>query len=235
MGGIFSPDAARNPFFFNATAIYAAYCSSDAWLGDRSGLTYGYYFQGARILAALLKALPMGDASLLVLGGCSAGGRGAFYHLDRVCQGLDIGCVGLLDAAWWVPSSGHEVTARQGLELWAPEALSPCMAALGNASHLCLFGTVWADYVQTPYLIHEELYDHFLLAKRSVTGPVLLWPPSAFAKAEALRSELSRQLGGRRAFAAACYGHCLAEDEGFWSVKAICFEESRGVFGWFEP
>lgn len=79
---------------------------------------------------------------------------------------------------------------------------------------------MWADYVVTPYLIHEELYDHFLLSKRSVQGPVLLWPGRAFAAAEALRSALAQQLAPRKAFAAACYGHCLAEDEGFWSVKA---------------
>ena len=43
----------------------------------------GWYLQGSKILSAVLHSLEMmlRGAKLVVIGGCSAGGRGAFYNL----------------------------------------------------------------------------------------------------------------------------------------------------------
>lgn len=43
-------------------------------------------------------------------------------------------------------------------------------ASAGNESHLCLFGPTWAPHVRTPYLVHEEQFDHFLLGNRPPRG-----------------------------------------------------------------
>ena len=44
----------------------------------------------------------------------------------------------------------------------------------GNDSYSCLFGEVWAPYVRTPYLVHEEQFDYFQLAKRNETVKTVL-------------------------------------------------------------
>ena len=82
-----------------------------------------------------------------------------------------------------LPRSHHgildmETRSLGSLVSWAPVSL------VGNASHLCLFGPIWAPHVRTPYLVHEEQFDHFLLGKRwggVVTTPGkihILNPPS---------------------------------------------------------
>ena len=73
--------------------VFAAYCSSDAWVGntdDASAETFGFVFRGQRILRAILGAL-VGIHQLgqrpghrLLLAGCSAGARGAMFNLDYI-------------------------------------------------------------------------------------------------------------------------------------------------------
>lgn len=117
------------------------YCSSDAWLGDgsvqmpisgalaNSSFNAPLRFGGRAILEGTLRQLTlshgMADARRVIIGGCSAGGRGAFYNLDHACELVrmiargsqlaeaeDAGprCEGLIDAGWW-----HDVepTAEQ--------------------------------------------------------------------------------------------------------------------------
>lgn len=189
---------------------------------------HGYYFQGAQILTAVLHELRplLRQARLVVLGGCSAGGRGAFYNLDRLCAMLpetSTHCRGLLDAAWWLPDAGPlEEGARRGVTLWQAE-LTPC--ELGNESHLCLFGPTWAPHVRTPYLVHEEQFDHFLLGNRGVHRPVFSWSHDAWRRAETLRQAMreswedTRLPGTSLAFSGACTDHCFAESAAYWNVK----------------
>eukprot|EP00438_Fugacium_kawagutii_P034311 Skav200274 [mRNA] locus=scaffold93:96944:110604:- [translate_table: standard] len=175
--------------------------SSDSWLGRRVERVHGYYFQGAHILRAVLRAvLPRLRSAprLAVLGGCSAGGRGAFYNLDSWCSMLPStsSCRGLLDAAWWVPDAGPlENGAANGIELWKAD-LWPCTgsdndsetpSSLDESGHLCMFGATWAQHVKTPYLVHEEQFDHFMLSRRAVHRPVVSWSSNAWRSAEALR------------------------------------------------
>eukprot|EP00435_Cladocopium_sp_Y103_P011005 s3901_g2.t2 len=228
LDGIFSDSEQQNPFFASSTRVFVPYCSSDSWLGRRTEKVHGYYFQGAQILTAVLQELRplLRQARLVVLGGCSAGGRGAFYNLDRLCAMLpetSTLCRGLLDAAWWLPDAGPlEDGAQRGVELWQAE-LTPCE---GNASsHLCLFGPTWAPHVRTPYLVHEEQFDHFLLGNRGVHRPVFSWSDHAWQTAERLRQAMRKswedtQLPGTSlAFSGACTDHCFAESAAYWNVK----------------
>ncbi|CAK9108216.1 Palmitoleoyl-protein carboxylesterase notum2 [Durusdinium trenchii] len=240
LDGIFS-DSTSN-VFARATRIYVPYCSSDSWLGRNLQPVYGYYFQGAAILSRIVEALEpqLLSARLAVFGGCSAGGRGAFYNLDRLCGLLpnrSTRCRGLLDAAWWVPDGpaadglGRLVEgARAGVQSWGAE-LGECGRQQGNNSYMCMFGPVWAPYVSTPYLMHEEQFDDFQLWKRGVARPVFTWLPHAWQIAVALSHQLRASLAviadseGRSArvgpvvFSGTCTEHCLAESAGYWRVK----------------
>lgn len=138
---------------------WVGYCSSDAWLGDGSAqlplrgtlanASEGepLHFGGRAILEATLGTLAaahgMGGAARVLLGGCSAGGRGALYNLDHACElvaRLADGprrdaprCEGLIDAGWWhdaepiasqrqrgVPSLAE--VAEASFALYAPSA-----------------------------------------------------------------------------------------------------------------
>eukprot|EP00439_Symbiodinium_sp_Y106_P046822 s2036_g5.t10 len=222
LDGIFSDAEDTNPFFATATRVFVPYCSSDSWVGNREAPAAGYFFQGERIISAVLEELRNRSVfegiDLLVFGGCSAGGRGALYNLDRVCSWLPaaLRCRGFLDAAWW-----------EGLQLWGPsESLAPCLASAGeHAAHLCLFGPHFAPYVRTPFLVHEEQFDYFMLSKRGVQRPVFLWSPEAWQLARDLQEQVKSTLpilSGRRdaaAYSTSCTQHCFAESELFWRVR----------------
>ena len=61
------------------------------------------HIQGAQILTAVLRALRplLRQARLLVLGGCSAGGRGAFYNLEPWPRAVGGGVGGALRVGGW--------------------------------------------------------------------------------------------------------------------------------------
>ena len=112
--GLFSqlPPGASNPWS-QPNKVYLKYCSSDSWLGDApaSPETFGYAFRGARVVAAVVNSLReihgLGatPGQQLLLGGCSAGGRGAMGALDDVAGMLAADGVtvrGFIDAAAWV-------------------------------------------------------------------------------------------------------------------------------------
>ncbi|CAE7307754.1 notum2 [Symbiodinium sp. CCMP2456] len=242
LDGIFSDAEDANPFFATATRVFVPYCSSDSWVGNREAPAAGYFFQGERIISAVLEELRNRSVfegiDLLVFGGCSAGGRGALYNLDRVCSGLPatLRCRGFLDAAWWVRDEGAmEQGAKEGLQLWGPsESLAPCLATAGeHAAHLCLFGPHFAPYVRTPFLVHEEQFDYFMLSKRGVQRPVFLWSPEAWQLAWELQRQVKSTLpiiSGRRdaaAYSATCTQHCFAESSLFWRVRVPA---PRGLF-----
>eukprot|EP00434_Breviolum_minutum_P009143 symbB.v1.2.008055.t1/scaffold502.1/size262339/9 len=230
LDGIFSDSESLNPFFARSTRVFVHYCSSDSWIGRRSGEMHGYLFQGSKILSAVLHSLEMmlSGAKLVVIGGCSAGGRGAFYNLDRLCDMLPNSstmCRGVLDAAWWVPDAGPlELQSAQGMKLWNAD-MGSCAQQQGNASHLCLFGPIWAPHVRTPYLVHEEQFDHFLLGKRDVHRPLVTWSSSAWNKAAQLREEMQQSFlrttlpGASVTFSGACADHCFAQSTAYWTVK----------------
>jgi hypothetical protein len=107
--------------------VSVGYCSSDAWLGDLSGRSsprVGFPFRGRAILDAAVEQLSerhaLRRAERVILGGCSAGARGALYNLDRFCDRLRSSvaiaartpprCEGLVDAGWW---GANEPTASQ--------------------------------------------------------------------------------------------------------------------------
>ncbi|KAG8468313.1 hypothetical protein KFE25_013396 [Diacronema lutheri] len=155
-------------------AVVVGYCSSDAWLGDDSygpdgtrsdnastaappALPYAptgqpLRFGGRVILEATLRRLAdvhgMGEARRVIIGGCSAGGRGALYNLDHACElarahvrearerdtrrhgapapGVatadELRCGGLIDAGWWVDAAPLRTQRERGVPSFAEVA-----------------------------------------------------------------------------------------------------------------
>ena len=71
--------------FLCAREVFLRYCTSDGYLGNRTG-PLGWHFRGRSVLAATVEemvALGMGSVpgTTLLYGGCSAGSRGASDNL----------------------------------------------------------------------------------------------------------------------------------------------------------
>ena len=91
-GGIMSGNCTINPDFCNFNRVVMKYCDGDSFASERSDAVAvngkPLYFRGQRILKAVLSTLHakynLGEATEVLLTGCSAGGLAAFLHADAV-------------------------------------------------------------------------------------------------------------------------------------------------------
>lgn len=91
IGGILSPLASENPYWYNANHVFVPYCSSDSWSGSRSKPESrdGFRFMGSLIVRQVMADLiPLGlghpQGADLLMAGSSAGGLGVMLNLDKV-------------------------------------------------------------------------------------------------------------------------------------------------------
>jgi O-palmitoleoyl-L-serine hydrolase len=194
LGGVFDSNALENPFA-TANKIFVPYCSSDSWIGDVSAAqteaVYGFAwsFRGRRILAAALNLLSsqlglgaaaMGASSAtphrLLLGGCSAGARGAMFNLDAVAGHApgSVSVQGLLDSPLWINTQpinqnipSLESQCADALSLFdAGDVLNAgCVNGLasGASPSLCLMGQYLMPYINTSYFLNAGQFDAFQL------------------------------------------------------------------------
>lgn len=187
LGGVFDTNPAKSPFAY-ANKVYAAYCSSDAWVGntdDKSDATFGFYFRGQRILRAIIGALvqihQLGQRAghRLLLAGCSAGGRGALFNLDYVAgilaefdAAFPVQVQGLFDSPLWMdlkPLYPNVVPLLNQTQM--AFSFMNATGRLGEACgeyyfsdpYRCLFGQFRLPFVETPYLLNMAQFDKFQL------------------------------------------------------------------------
>jgi O-palmitoleoyl-L-serine hydrolase len=132
--GIFDSRASKvGSLLAAATRVYVPYCSSDAWMGDKSYAHparapkvhrkfAAFEFRGHRIVDAVIadlqaRGLGQGHANgkkqTLIFGGGSAGARGAMVHLDRVAAHLGSSVkrvVGFLDSPYYLDAASLDHT-----------------------------------------------------------------------------------------------------------------------------
>lgn len=177
-----------------ASVVWASYCSQDAWVGNTSN------FQGANIVSALLDDLePKGlaSASLAVVAGGSAGGRGVVYNYERLRQRIRGRLILLVDSAVWLrsPCTDRHI---EGFE------------ALRNPIRDELLTSQLLPAIDTPLVVFEFLYDAVGIARDSGYASS---PSAEFA--ERWRRNMSDYLGGlpqlraepTLVYAPACYAH----------------------------
>ncbi|CAK0893265.1 unnamed protein product [Prorocentrum cordatum] len=159
-------------------------------MGD--AVAFGMQFRGARVLQAVLAdlvQLGLGSESgrpLVILGGQSAGGRGAMVSLEYVrdmlgpelAQRVDV--MGFLDSPLWVdvpPYSAHFVgfaAMCQGVFSYANVTRlgRRCEAAHpGSDRWKCIMGEYRMPHIRTPYLLVASQYDAFQLSENSISLP----------------------------------------------------------------
>ena len=183
MGGLFDALAAGG-----AATAYLPYCSSDNWIGenvwaDPLGKKYWLFRGKANVEAAVGDLLGRGmkRAKTVLVGGCSAGGRGSMYNLDSVCEQVrranpGVRCAGIHDSPWWLdvapaaekPSLRDAIEA--GLGIWraadagpAPEPLGTCMEAEAGDPAGCFFAKSLLPHLGADAFVHQSQYDAFQL------------------------------------------------------------------------
>ena len=133
---ILSSNHTRNPMFYNHTHVLVPYCSSDAWLADRSNQAFdnklefsfngsrdadNFVYRGRSIFRAVIEdllSMGLSDASEVVLAGSSAGGIGILNNIEYLnetlrgasSQGNETPDMFLIiDSAWFIPFENHHV------------------------------------------------------------------------------------------------------------------------------
>ena len=196
----------------------SADCSSDAWVGDvgASDATFGLQFRGQRIFAAAVRAVVaegLGKSAIaaaqqllppptLIIGGCSAGSRGAMMNLDSVAGILQdagvapggVTVVGMLDSPLWVDVEPFDPTVvslqAQTQAIFgvinATARLGDACAAqyTGDEAWRCLFGEYRLPTLQTRFLVSASQDDRFQLSWNLAGNATLGYTPAKWQPAQ---------------------------------------------------
>eukprot|EP00042_Codosiga_hollandica_P055950 m.794540 g.794540 ORF g.794540 m.794540 type:complete len:405 (-) comp59238_c0_seq16:80-1294(-) len=179
-GGIFSGSASMNPYFYTWNAIHLNYCDGASWTGDATepvvvnGKTL--YFRGKRGLDAVIQSLigsGMGQATDVVVAGCSAGGLATYFHSDYIASFFPTAIVKAM------PVSGFflNVTNLVGASVYGEQMANvfsfqnstggvhpACLAANPTNPAACIFAENTYPYVQTPIFPLNSMYDTWQLS-----------------------------------------------------------------------
>jgi acetyl esterase/lipase len=160
-------------------------------MGDRDDSSdTGYVFRGTAVFQAVLETVSemYGSPSSVILGGASAGARGAMVHLDYAADYFSpVPVVGILDSPLWVDLNPPSTSSKPGLayqtqkvydlvgakELGEELLGESCMAAHEGEQWKCMFGQYRMEHVSTRFLLVSAEFDSFQL------GEDLVAPTSA--------------------------------------------------------
>jgi O-palmitoleoyl-L-serine hydrolase len=185
--GIISVYHNQNPFFYDANHVFAHYCSSDFWSGNRvaSAETDDLQFRGVSIVQAIIEDLSnpsitqepnLDDATLVIFSGTSAGGIGVLNHLDWLAEQLpQANIYGIDDAGWFVDVEPYDpsiITPKTGVQLahsyWNGKVDASCATAYGSNDGLCYLGEYSYPYISTPLFVQIAQFDITQLSRLGI-------------------------------------------------------------------
>lgn len=185
---ILSSDRNVNSQFYNYTHVLVPYCSSDAWLGNKTNQRFddmmsfvfddsenadNFVYTGQLILRAVIEDLynlGLKDATDLILVGSSAGGIGLLNNIDWINGKVSVNNTRvIIDSAWFVSYTGYHVLqfneqVAQTLN-FAPACHDVSLGYPCCASPFCLFSRGYLDNINVPILAISSLYDIFTLER----------------------------------------------------------------------
>ena len=173
----FSLDAEANPLLHNYSKVFVRYCDGAYYSGGRrEPLSFNgssIFFSGSWITEAVITDLStrhgLGDATDVVLSGCSAGAIRIFAHVDQlasrvraVASGARV--VGFADSGFYMDLDIFTPLKRFVVEPAGQNAtalLAPsCKARHAGQEEKCLIASVVAASIQTPIFSWQSEYDH---------------------------------------------------------------------------
>ena len=190
---ILSNDSTENPLFHNYSHVLVPYCSSDAWLANRSNPDKmsiaefseerdadNFVYKGRVIFQAvfeeLLQDYNLSNASELVLVGSSAGGIGVLNNLDwvedrlRNASARNVRILTIIDSSWFIPFSGyHAVNWSEGqaraFGINQPACMDRSLGFPCCTSPACLFRNKHLRPSHFPIFAISSIYDIFTLER----------------------------------------------------------------------
>jgi len=247
--GIFDLDCEANPAFCVAHHVYIRYCSSDGWTGRRSSTESGYTFQGSMIVDSVFEMLINSpnltldpSASKILLTGCSAGGRGSMFNIDRIKNKFGLtNFSGMFDSGWWltipqmnaskvVPSASLVDQAKMVFSLANSTLDESCVEEFPGEEWKCFFAPYAIPYVETRSLSQVFQYDKFQL-DQDTHGQKPPFVPDTASYVEDFREQMVSTLQNAAAnmsfredrdmsiYSPACYDHCSITSNRFSSTK----------------
>lgn len=190
---ILSNDSTENPLFHNYSHVLVPYCSSDAWLANRSNPDKmsiaefseerdadNFVYKGRVIFQAvfeeLLQDYNLSNASELVLVGSSAGGIGVLNNLDwvedrlRNASAWNVRIMTIIDSSWFIPFSGyHAVNWSEGqaraFGINQPACMDRSLGFPCCTSPACLFRNKHLRPSHFPIFAISSIYDIFTLER----------------------------------------------------------------------
>ena len=149
-------------------------------------VTRNLAYRGSRIVSAAVRQVKSkyGLSGVVLFGGTSAGGRGAFMNIDIVTTLLrdTAKVVGLLDSPLWMDIQPLDValpslmtqTRKVVAHVNASAVLNAACARVHTLENVwrCAFGEFRLPYVETPYLLLASQDHSFQMNQNGVR-----WPP----------------------------------------------------------
>lgn len=189
---ILSRDPGKNPQFYNYSHVLVPYCSSDAWLANRTHERFknheefrfnetenadNFAFKGRVIFQSVVEdllALPnngLSKAVEIILAGSSSGGVGVLNNLPWVQEQLqsNVKVLVLIDSAWFIPFEGYhpiDWTTEQAklLGINHDACLDVSLGFPCCTSPACLFTKGYlSPYSTPPVFAVSSMYDIFTL------------------------------------------------------------------------
>ena len=188
---LLSPLERENPMFHSYTHVLVPYCSSDLWLGSRSGpdrkpfyflddpSVDNFSFRGDTIFQSvfseLRKEFNLSDAEEIILAGSSAGAIGVLHHamwvLDNVIlsHGLNAKLLSILDSSWFIDfQDSIKSRVKPGFAKMANISSKAC-ADISYGYSCCLSSSCMLQrgYFPTnvPVMFVFSLYDIYMFAE----------------------------------------------------------------------
>lgn len=212
--------------------IFVKYCTSDAYIGNSAGRVDGKYFRGRVVVRELFKTLQargMGEGSTVLLGGCSAGGRGVMHNLNHVGRQIAHGgpgsvkrLVGLIDSGFYL--GDHE--DLQDLPLtWQLQKLigytsadvdPTCSSQFPDERWKCLIGEYAVPTLTIPHIVSAGLSDTYQLSPSRHPESVQV----AFNR-RTRQGLLDVAQTGNAVHGPACAYHCIVGKNDFSFAKTV--------------
>eukprot|EP00052_Salpingoeca_macrocollata_P000982 m.23224 g.23224 ORF g.23224 m.23224 type:complete len:384 (-) comp11011_c0_seq1:49-1200(-) len=224
-GSLMVNDPDINPLAYDWNAVLFMYCDGGSWTGDTETTYQGtqLHFRGRRlfdgVVQSLLKNHAMDQATMIILGGDSAGGMATYIHADHFSEMVPHAQVlAIPDSGFFldVPNSHYRyrdifnfMNSTSGLNKACVAAHTP------DTVYQCMFSQYTAPYLQTPVLAKQSQYDPAQPMAHSDAEYVNAYGHNLtlLIQQAVLGTPAQRQRNGL--FLDSCYQHC-----GFWTTPA---------------
>lgn len=249
--GLFNTNCKINPYWCDANMVFVPYCTSDFWTGDKkaSSKTYNFHFRGSRVVTGVIDTLIQKhgldtQSKEILWSGCSAGGKGALYNMDRVQERLPH-MKALLDSNWWVdfPAMREDIRdfesmTKKAYYRWNAKLIPECIADHKKNPWMCIFPNVNEKYTKTPHLNQVFQYDYIQMNKNTGNG-FKKKTTEALKYGEKLRKAIVKSFKNVNKkngamFSPACYKHCSTAEDVMFKTKVNGKTFAQTLTKWFQ-